>query len=76
MFQGTGHMNADSLDGLPGLRIARRDAGERLWITETIAHVRRNAAQKEALLVGVGVGVLLILVVQSAQAMSDGNWKL
>lgn len=69
-------MNADSLDGLPGLRVARRDAGERPWMTETIAHVRRIAAQKEALLVGVGIGVLLILVAQSAQAMLGGNWKL
>ncbi|MCJ1266459.1 hypothetical protein MMC22_006344 [Lobaria immixta] len=66
-------MNADSLDGLPGLRVARRDAGEHLWMTETTAHVRRIGAQKEALLVGVGIGILLILVVQSAQAMLGGN---
>ncbi|MCJ1428426.1 hypothetical protein MMC29_006336, partial [Sticta canariensis] len=41
--------NANSLDGLTGMRVARRDAGERLWATETTAHLRRIAAQKEAL---------------------------
>lgn len=65
--------NANSLDGLTGMRVARRDAGERLWATETIAHLRRIAAQKEALLIGIGVGVLLILVVQSAQAILVGR---
>lgn len=69
--------NANSLDGLTGLRVARRDAGERLWVTETTAHVRRVAAQKEALVVGIGIGCLLTLVVvQSAQATLGSNWKL
>lgn len=69
--------NANSLDGLTGLRVARRDAGERLWVTESTAHVRRIAAQKEALLVGIGIGLLLILVVQSAQAVVvDNYWKV
>lgn len=68
--------NTDSLDGLTGLRVARRDAGERLWVTETTAHVRRIAAQKEAVVVGIGIGVLLFLVVQSARAMLIGSWKL
>ena len=65
--------NANSLDGLTGLRVARRDAGERLWATETKAHLRRIAAQKEALLVGIGVGVLLMLVVQSTLAILVGS---
>lgn len=68
--------NASSLDGLTGLRVARRDAGERLWVIEVTAHVRRISAQKEALLVGIGIGLLLVLVVQSAQALLVGNWKL
>ncbi|MCJ1470919.1 hypothetical protein MMC07_009567 [Pseudocyphellaria aurata] len=29
--------NANSLNGLTGLRVARRDAGERLWVTESTA---------------------------------------
>ena len=66
--------NANSLDGLTGLRVARRDAGERLWVTETTAHVRRVAAQKEALVIGIGIGCLLTLVVVlSAQATLGSN---
>lgn len=39
-------MNVRSLDGLPGLRVARRDAGERLWYGDIRAGVqRRNAIQ-------------------------------
>lgn len=35
--------NAKNLDGLTWLRVARRDVDERLWVTETTAHVRRIA---------------------------------
>lgn len=33
--------NSRSLDGLPGLKAARRDAGERLWINDWQARVQR-----------------------------------
>lgn len=50
--------NAGSLDGLPGLGTARRDRGERLWVTGMKARVRRVAAQREALVWGMLVSVL------------------
>lgn len=61
--------NAKSLDGLPGLRVARRDAKERLWLTGTKAHVQRVVAQREALLLGIGIGMILMLVVEAVRAM-------
>ena len=65
--------NANSLDGLTGLCAARRDAGERLWVTETMAYIRRISAQREAVLVGIGIGVLLILALQTTQIMFTKN---
>ena len=39
-------MNSRSLDGLPGLRVARKDAGEKLWMRDVEAQVRkRNGLQ-------------------------------
>lgn len=54
--------NAQSLDGLTGLRTARRDAGERLWLTEMKAQIRRVVAQREALFLGIGIGIVLMLI--------------
>jgi hypothetical protein len=34
-------MNSRSLDGLPGLRVARKDKGEYLWLRDMEAQVRR-----------------------------------
>jgi hypothetical protein len=34
-------MNSRSLDGLPGLRVARKDKGEYLWIRDLEAQVRK-----------------------------------
>lgn len=59
--------NARSLDGVPGLRSARRDLGERLWLTDRTAWLRRILAQREALVFGVVVGVLLTLVARVGQ---------
>ncbi|KAI9809778.1 MAG: hypothetical protein M1825_000211 [Sarcosagium campestre] len=44
--------NARSLDGLPGLRAARRDRGERFWLESTMAWLRRIKAQWDAVLTG------------------------
>jgi hypothetical protein len=39
-------MNSRSLDGLPGLRVARKDIGERLWIRDVEAQIKkRNGLQ-------------------------------
>jgi hypothetical protein len=35
--------NTESLDGLPGLRAARRDMGESLWLEDLKATARKNA---------------------------------
>lgn len=68
--------NSSSLDGLTGLRVARRDAGERLWYTDFKARVRRLVAQREAVLFGIGIGVLLGLVLQAGWKMLVGGWEL
>lgn len=60
--------NADSLDGLTGMRAARRNAGERLWLTDTKAHVRRVTHQKEALLLGVCIGIMVMLALDIARS--------
>ncbi|KAG5973716.1 hypothetical protein E4U55_000313 [Claviceps digitariae] len=51
--------NVASLDGLPGLRASRRDAGERLWLGDWRARMARLAAEREALAVGFVVAMLL-----------------
>ncbi|CAZ79760.1 unnamed protein product [Tuber melanosporum] len=50
--------NSSSLDGLPGLRSARREKGERaLWVGDLLARAKRVGREWEGLLVGLGVGV-------------------
>ncbi|PWW71940.1 hypothetical protein C7212DRAFT_360280 [Tuber magnatum] len=50
--------NSNSLDGLPGLRSARREKGERaLWAGDLLARVKRVGYEWEGLLIGLGVGV-------------------
>ena len=53
--------NSSSLDGCPGMRAAMRDHGDNVWLTLTRARVRRIAAQKEALIVGFALGMVLLL---------------
>jgi hypothetical protein len=48
--------NFDSLDGLPGLRAARRSRGERLWIGDLGTWSRRH---------GIGLQMVLIAIVSS-----------
>lgn len=59
--------NASSLDGLTGLRAARRRAGERLWLTEGKSRVRRAMASREVLVMGILIGMFLVIVVQYLQ---------
>ncbi|KAL2001971.1 hypothetical protein VTN02DRAFT_923 [Thermoascus thermophilus] len=54
--------NARSLDGLPGLRAARRRAGERLWYHDLRARIVRAVTPWETLLLGVGIGAVGVTV--------------
>ncbi len=60
--------NADSLDGLAGLRVAMRDRGENLWIIGLRTWLTRIALQWEALAIGILLGavMVLLLLVQDA----------
>ncbi len=59
--------NAKSLDGLHGLRSARRDLGQRLWLEDRKASLMTILAQKEALSLGIVIGVLLALIARFGQ---------
>ncbi|KAL7812546.1 hypothetical protein V8C26DRAFT_203563 [Trichoderma gracile] len=54
--------NCSSLDGLPGLRAARREAGQRLWVGDLKARVRRIASEGEAVAVGFFLAIALYFV--------------
>ena len=56
--------NLDSLDGLPGLRSAMRDSGRSFWVMEMKATLGRIGAQREALGLGILVGVLMTILLQ------------
>lgn len=56
--------NSSSLDECPGMRSAMRDHGDRVWFTLLKARMRRIGAQREAVLVGIVIGVALLLSVQ------------
>jgi Pyridoxamine 5'-phosphate oxidase len=58
--------NSDSLDGLTGLRAARRDNGEILWLTDLITWFRRILLQREAIAFGFSLALFLFLVVYYA----------
>lgn len=58
--------NSDSLDGLVGLTVARRDRGERLWLTSTRAWVRRVFTEKDTLVTGMLLGMIITFLVQMA----------
>lgn len=53
--------NSRSIDGLPGLRAARRDAGEqgKLWWGDVKARVRRAAAERDGAALGFVIAFLL-----------------
>ncbi|RPB09131.1 hypothetical protein P167DRAFT_548362 [Morchella conica CCBAS932] len=67
--------NSDSLDGLPGLRSARRHGGERwLWVGDAKARVKRVFGEWDALLVGVAVGAVVGAVgMRAAAAAAAGR---
>ncbi|KAM0244776.1 hypothetical protein ACHAQJ_010718 [Trichoderma viride] len=54
--------NCNSLDGLPGLRAARREAGQMLWVGNLKARIRRIASEGDAVAVGFLLAVVLYFV--------------
>ncbi|KAH6885808.1 hypothetical protein B0T10DRAFT_84953 [Thelonectria olida] len=52
--------NVFSMDGLPGLKAARRGVGETLWVGDAKARAKRVLGQSEAILLGVLIGVVLM----------------
>ena len=76
--------NARSLDGLPGLRRARKDNGEWLLVGDVRAQTRRVLAQREGIVVGLLLGVLVGLVTGlfvagsgDAAEMTEGlQWRI
>ncbi|KAK2025601.1 pyridoxamine phosphate oxidase [Colletotrichum zoysiae] len=69
---GTYHVekNRTSIDGLPGLRAARRDAGETLWVADARARLARAARETD----GVLLGVLLVVLAYCAVAWGAAVW--
>lgn len=61
--------NSSSLDGLPGMRAAVRDAGGRYWVLEMRAQIRRVGQQRGALLVGIFIGMVLFWGLQIMQVI-------
>jgi hypothetical protein len=54
--------NVYSMDGLPGLRTARRGVGQKLLVTDLLAWTKRVTAEQEALAVGFGAALFLVSV--------------
>ncbi|RDA91154.1 hypothetical protein CP533_0456 [Ophiocordyceps camponoti-saundersi (nom. inval.)] len=54
--------NAESIDGLPGLRTARRDAGQVLWVVDARARLKRICAEPMAVAVGFFLALFLYLL--------------
>jgi hypothetical protein len=65
--------NAYSLDGLTGLRTARRGIGESLWLGDTKARMRRILAPRESVVTGVFLGIMLVLLVQFMAVALNGT---
>lgn len=61
--------NTDSIDGLPGLRASRRDVGQSLWLMDLNAWVKRVAADKEALVAGFGLAVIMYFILMVANTV-------
>lgn len=51
--------NTRSLDGLPGLRTARKDCDEVLWLGDAAAVLKRLYAESGSMAIGFGMAVVL-----------------
>ena len=69
--------NLSSLDGLPGLRVARRAAGQRLWVGDGWARMRRVLAEKDGICFGfVLAAVLYLITTQLSALLRVGNMDM
>jgi hypothetical protein len=59
--------NRRSLDGLPGLRSARRAGGEVIWWNDVKAHGKRIGQQREGLVLGMLVGIVIMVLIRLLQ---------
>ena len=66
--------NSSSLDGCPGMRAAMRDHNDIVWLALTRARVRRIAAQKEALVAGIALGMLSLLILEMLSRQIGVSW--
>lgn len=62
--------NVTSMDGLPGLKAARRGVGERLWVGDARAWMMKVLAQREAILVGFSLGVMVYVVMMGLSVLA------
>ena len=58
--------NSMSLDGLPGLKCARKAEGHSLWMDLLETRAKRVIAQKDALFTGVLFAVLIMVLMRMA----------
>jgi hypothetical protein len=61
--------NFNSLYNLTGLMAARRDRGERLWVGDMNPRARMVLVQRNVLMAGVFIGILLALLVRAAHVL-------
>jgi hypothetical protein len=57
--------NVYSIDGLPGLRAARRGVGQNIMISDMMARLSRLGAEKEAVAVGFAAAMFLFFILVS-----------
>ena len=62
--------NHRSLDGLPGMMSARRSHDENIAVEDTKAWFRKVSRQQDAVALGVGLGVLLMLLLSLVGILS------
>ncbi|KFX94457.1 hypothetical protein V490_04357 [Pseudogymnoascus sp. VKM F-3557] len=67
LFQYRRNNNHDSLDGLTGLKSARRDRGELMWVTDVRAWLRKIWGQKDAMFAGFMIAHWIYVLVLLAQ---------
>lgn len=67
--------NSKSLDGCRGLKIARRNAGEWLFLGDIQSWYWRTLKNWDTLLVGVLVGVVIMLLVSFFQPYGLGDYR-
>ncbi|KAH6676128.1 hypothetical protein F5X68DRAFT_214023 [Plectosphaerella plurivora] len=67
--------NTESIDGLPGLRTARRTAGESLLLTDFKARIKRAAAEVDGIALGIAVSLVSLGIYHGVTAfMRQGRF--